>query len=70
MAQAELVNDIRWIREHSQKLQEKYPDMYVAVYNGKVVAADKEIRKVCEKVRSLGEKAIIKYVFSGDLVVL
>lgn len=70
MAQAELVNDIKWIREHSQKLQEKYPNMYVAVYNGNVVAADKEFRKVCEKVRSLGEKAIIKYVFSGDLVVL
>jgi hypothetical protein len=70
VTQAEFINDIKWIREHSQKLQEKYPDMYVAVYKGKVVAADKEFRKVCEKTRSLGEKAIIKYVFSGDLVVL
>lgn len=70
MAKADLVNDIKWIREHSQKLQEKYPDMYVAIYNGKVVAANKEFRKVCEKAKSLGEKAIIKYVFSGDLVVL
>ena len=44
--------------------------MYVAVYNGKVVAADREFGKVYEKVKQLGEKAIIEYIFSGDLVVL
>jgi len=65
-----LAQDIRWLREHAQELQDKYPDMYIAVYRGKVVAADKEFGKVCERAKLYGEKAIIKYVFSGDLVVL
>lgn len=65
-----VVQDIRWLRERSQELQERYPNMYVAVYKGKVVAADREFGKVYEKVKQLGEKAIIEYIFSGDLVVL
>lgn len=66
----DLAQDIRWLRKHSQELQDKYPDMYVAVYSGKVIAADKDLRKVYEKARPYGERAIIKYVFPGDLFVL
>jgi len=68
--EAGLAQDIKWLREHAQELQNKYPDMYVAVYNGKVVAADKDLKKVYEKARPYGERAIIKYVFPGDLFVL
>lgn len=67
---AEVAEGIKWLREHTQELQEKYPDMYVAVYQGKVIAADKEFGKVYEKAKPYGEKAVIEYVFSGDLVVL
>jgi len=68
--EAEIAQDIRWLREHSQELQEKYPDMYVAVYKGKVIAVDKEFGRVYKKVKELGEKAVVEYIFSGDLVVL
>lgn len=66
----ELARDIRWLREHAQELQDKYPDMYVAVYDGGVIAADKDLKKVYDKARPYGERAIIKYVFPGDLFVL
>lgn len=66
----EVAEDIRWIRQHTNELQQKYPDMYVAVYKGKVIAADKDMRKVYEAARPYGEKAIVKFVFSGDLFVL
>jgi hypothetical protein len=66
----DLVEDIKWLREHSKELQDEYPNMYIAVYQRQVIAADKEFGKVCEKVKPYGERAIIKYVFSGDLVVL
>lgn len=67
---AELAKDVKWMREHSFELQERYPDMYIAVYKGRVVAADKDLKKVYDKARPYGERAIIKYVFSGDLFVL
>jgi len=67
---AELAEDVKWLREHSLELQEKYPDMYIAVFNGKVIAADKDLKKVYDKARPYGERAIIKYIFSGDLFVL
>lgn len=67
---SELTSDVKWIRDHHSELQKKYPDMYVAIYEGEVVAADKEFGKVYEKVVRLGVDAIIKYVFSGDLIVL
>ena len=66
----ELAQDIKWLRRHSQELQEKYPDMYVAVCDGKVIVSDKDLKKVYDKARPYGEKAIIKYVPSGDLFVL
>lgn len=67
---ARIADDMKWIRENARELQSSYPDMYIAVYDGKVVAADKDLKKVYEKARPYGERAIIKYVFSGDLFVL
>lgn len=66
----ELTGDVKWIRDHHFELQQKYPDMYVAIYDGRVIAADKEFGKVYEKVERLKVDAIIKYIFSGDLIVL
>jgi len=65
-----LAEDMKWIRGHASDLQNKYPDMYVAIYKGKVIAANKDLNKVYEKVRKYGEQVIIKYVFSGDFFVL
>lgn len=67
---AELAEDVKWLREHSLELQERYPGMYIAVFKGKVIAADKDLKKVYDKARPYGERAIIKYIFSGDLFVL
>jgi len=67
---AELAEDVKWLREHSLELQERYPGMYIAVSKGEVVAADKDLRKVYNKARPHGERAIIKYIFSRDLIVL
>ncbi len=65
-----LAEDMKWIRGHARGLQKSYPDMYIAVHNCKVIAADKDLKKVYEKARPYGEKAVIKYVFSEDLFVL
>ena len=67
---AELAEDVKWLREHSLELQERYPGMYIAVFKGEVVAADKDLKNVYDKARPYGERAIIKYVFSRDLFVL
>lgn len=66
----ELAEDVRWIRAHSRELQEKYGGMYVAIHNKKVIVADKDPKKVYKVARQYGEKAIVKYVLTGDLFVL
>jgi hypothetical protein len=40
-----------WMREHKQQLREKYPDKYVAVYNGKVAGHSDNIVVLLEKLR-------------------
>jgi len=70
VAKAGLVDDIKWLRAHSQELQDRYPNMYVAVYKGRIIAADKNFGKVYEKAKPYGDKALIEFVFSGDLIVL
>jgi hypothetical protein len=55
--------DMKWMREHARELRSKYPDMYVAVYEDGVVAADKDLKKVYEKAQPFGDRAIIKYFF-------
>jgi hypothetical protein len=38
--------DEKWMSEHSRELQEKYPDQWVAVVKGEVVAAGKNLAEV------------------------
>jgi len=65
--------DTEWIRRHYEELQEKYPGMYVAVYEGRVIAASKDYSEVVKlaskEVPSMKDLAI-DYVYSGDLFVL
>ena len=65
--------DAEWIRKHHEKLQEKYPGMYVAVYRQRVIAASKDysdvVKLASKQVPSIKDLAI-DYVDSGDLFVL
>jgi hypothetical protein len=47
-------DDGRYLREHWDELLAKYPDRCIAIYNRKVVAADKDPQKVVEQVKALG----------------
>ncbi len=51
--------DQKWISEHHHELAEKYPDQWVAVFNGEVIAAGKNLGEV-EKVahEKTGERDI------------
>lgn len=62
--------DYEWISRHYCELQEKYPNMYVAVRDGKVLSADRE----CGKARDLASKPssdfVVAYILSGEPFVL
>ena len=45
------VNDINWIETHYAELQALYPDQYVAVVNGKVVAHNLTISELLAQLR-------------------
>jgi hypothetical protein len=66
-----IIKDFEWLNSHYSELQKIYPNMYVAVKDGKVVAYGKEFGKVHDEARKkVGENFIMDYILSGDLFVL
>lgn len=65
------IKDFEWLNSNYPKLQEKYPSMYVAIKNGKVIAYGKEFGKVYDEAkRKVGEEFLIGYILSGEPFVL
>ncbi|MEM1538726.1 MAG: DUF5678 domain-containing protein [Candidatus Nezhaarchaeales archaeon] len=63
--------DFEWLNAHYSELQEKYPGMYVAVKDGRVVAYGKEFGKVYdEAMEKTGGEFMIDYILSGEPFVL
>ena len=66
-----VVKDLEWLNAHYSELQKAYPNMYVAVKDGKVVAYGREFRKVYDEAREkVGEGFIVGYILSGEPFVL
>lgn len=65
------IEDFEWLNSHYSELQEKYPSMYVAVKDRKVIAYGREFGKVYDEARrKVGEDFIIDYILSGEPFVL
>ncbi|MFQ6073391.1 MAG: DUF5678 domain-containing protein [Methanosarcinales archaeon] len=59
----------KWIKENYQELQKKYPDMWIAVSNKEILAADKDYSKVKKEARKKNEDFMMEYILSGDVFV-
>lgn len=65
------VRDFLWINEHYGELQKKYPSMYIAVKDAKVLAAGKEFDAVYDEAKKrVGRGFVTDYIFSGEPFVL
>jgi hypothetical protein len=65
------VKDFEWLNSHYSELQKTYPNMYVAVRDGKVAAHGKEFGKVYDEARDrAGEEFMIDYILSSEPFVL
>jgi len=62
--------DYEWINKNYAMLQAKYPNMYVAVKDGKVVSANKEFGKAYEEASKKVKDFVTDYILSGEPVVL
>lgn len=62
--------DLKWIHENHSVLRQKYPNMYIAVKNGEVIAADKEFGKVYEQAKKKTKEFVTDYILSGELIAL
>jgi len=62
--------DFEWINKNYSMLQAKYPDMYIAVKDGKVISANKEFGKAYEEAKKKVENFVTDYILSGEPVVL
>lgn len=64
---SENAKDYEWINKNYSLLQAKYPNMYVAVKDGKVISANKEFGKVYEEAKKkAGENFVTDYILSGE----
>ncbi len=65
------VKDFEWLNAHYSELQKAYPNMYVAVKDGRVIAYGREFGKVYDEAREkVGEDFMIDYILSGEPFVL
>ncbi len=56
-----------WIDQNHPELQRRYPNMYIAVKGGRVLAADREFGKVYDiAVKQVASDFITDYVLSGE----
>ncbi|MBI4257718.1 MAG: hypothetical protein HY619_02070 [Thaumarchaeota archaeon] len=62
--------DFEWISKHYSELQEKYPNMYVAVKDGEVLAADREYGKARDLASKSSSNFVTAYILSGEPFVL
>ena len=59
----EFWNDLNWTREHHTELLRDYRDQWVAVVDGKVVAAGKDLAKVEEEAKWKTNRKYIPTMF-------
>lgn len=65
------IKDFEWLNSSYSKLQKSYPNMYVAVKDGKVIASGKEFGRVYDEAKEkVGEGFIMGYILSGEPFVL
>ncbi len=61
------VRDFEWLNTHYSELQKRYPRMYVAVKDGKVIAYGREFGKVHDEAKKkVGKGFIMGYILSGE----
>ncbi len=62
--------DYKWINKNYSTLQTKYPNMYVAVNDGKVISANREFGKAFEEAKKKSKDDFVTdYILSGEPVV-
>jgi hypothetical protein len=64
------IEDLKWIGDHYSELQRKYPDMYIAVKDCKVIAMGKRFGEVYDKAKKLAgeENFVIDYMLTGGVL--
>jgi hypothetical protein len=50
----QFLRDRQWVSDHIQELIEKYPNQWIMVYNGKVIAHGKEVWSMWKRADELG----------------
>lgn len=51
---SKIEEDNKWLQQHYNELQEKYPNRFVAIHNKKVVATAKEMDEIIKTVKKEG----------------
>lgn len=50
----QFLSDRQWVSDHMQELKEKYPNQWIMVYNGEVIAQGEEVGETWKRADELG----------------
>ncbi len=65
-----IARDFKWIGERYSELQRKYPNQYIAIKNGRVVAHGRDIKRVYNSAKRKVKKGFVTEYLSGQPFVL
>jgi len=60
------LRDFEWIDQHYAELQQRYPNMYIAVKDGEVLSANREYGKMYDEALKKSVDFVTDYIFSGE----
>ena len=65
------IRDFRWIESHLDRLSRDYPNQWVAVHKGKVIASGDQLTAVKDAIGAiLGDKEIPVYFVDDGTIIL
>ncbi len=65
-----LKKDFQWLCEHSLEISRKYPGEYIAIADEKIIAHDKDFKKMMEEAKKIDPEPLVGDVpIPGRLIV-
>jgi len=64
------IQDFQWMNQNYAMLQKKYPNMYVAIKDENVIAANREFGRMYDEAMKKCKDFVTGYILSGEPFVL
>ena len=64
-------NNLEWLQKHYKQLKVDFPDKFIAIKNGKVIASSTTMEKMLQKLEQIHENTdnvLIKFIYKMTII--